>query len=339
MEALDIVEDVGQHEAIVPQELWDAVQAQLETNRDARQLGSRAKSSSLLAAMVTDGQGARLTPSHTVKSHRRYRYYLGREAKEMLGEKSVTGTSSRRLCVPAHELEEVVTRDWLALLGSEDLDSVLEMDASRADQSRALRDAAQALAGRWTLLSLAEQRQWLLGVDIQVVVRTDAVSWSCCAHRLQALLLQPAEAAMTRHLPASRNGERLTRTVAARVTRSGGEIRILLPDGDTPISADSRHATLLRTIAKARRWYQQLTSGAQPSLAAIARTEGVTRSYVVRLFPCAFLAPDLVQELIEGKAPPTANLAGLLYKIPLEWPVQRRLWAARAKPGRASVSL
>ena len=72
-------------------------------------------------------------------------------------------------------------------------------------------------------------------------------------------------------------------------------------------------------------------------MAAIARAEGVTRSYAVRLFPYALLAPDLVQELIDGKAPPTANLKGLLRAIPLDWAAQRRLWAARSKPGQTLV--
>lgn len=73
------------------------------------------------------------------------------------------------------------------------------------------------------------------------------------------------------------------------------------------IRTDSRHATPLHTVAKARHWYQQLTTRAQPLLAAIARAEGVTRSYAVRLFPYALLAPDLMQELIDGTAPPTVD--------------------------------
>ncbi len=45
----------GQHAALIPEPLWDAAQAQLRENRDARHLGTRAKHASLLAGPQATG--------------------------------------------------------------------------------------------------------------------------------------------------------------------------------------------------------------------------------------------------------------------------------------------
>lgn len=66
----------GQHAAIVDQSLWDEVQAMLTTNRVDRKRGTNAKEPSLLAGVLFDEHGRRLTPSHANKGERRYRYYV-----------------------------------------------------------------------------------------------------------------------------------------------------------------------------------------------------------------------------------------------------------------------
>ncbi len=67
----------GAHAAIVDQALWDDVQAILAANtRGVRRGGPHAPS--LLTGLVVDDQGEGLTPSHAVKTGRRYRYYVSR---------------------------------------------------------------------------------------------------------------------------------------------------------------------------------------------------------------------------------------------------------------------
>jgi hypothetical protein len=66
----------GDHEPIVGQELWDKVQQQLAINAVKRRSGAHDKEPSLLAGLIYDGNGTRMTPSHAVKDGKRYRYYL-----------------------------------------------------------------------------------------------------------------------------------------------------------------------------------------------------------------------------------------------------------------------
>src|SRR5258705_4540279 len=101
----------GEHEPIIDQPLWDAVQAQLASNAAQRNEGGKTLQPSLLAGMLFDGDGNRMTPSHAVKKGTRYRYYVSRS----LITKDRTEDSAG-LRVPAAEIEQFVSsrvRQWL----------------------------------------------------------------------------------------------------------------------------------------------------------------------------------------------------------------------------------
>src|SRR5439155_4040188 len=66
----------GQHPALIDTETWTAVRDQLATNARDHRRKVHAAEPSLLAGVVVDARGDRLTPSHAVKKGRRYRYYV-----------------------------------------------------------------------------------------------------------------------------------------------------------------------------------------------------------------------------------------------------------------------
>ena len=56
-----------------------------------------------------------------------------------------------------------------------------------------------------------------------------------------------------------------------------------------------------------------------------ASAEGVTRRYVARLIPLAFLAPDIVEKILSGAQPVDLTTDELTKRIhlPLDWAEQR----------------
>jgi DNA invertase Pin-like site-specific DNA recombinase len=96
----------GEHEAIVSRELWDRVHAVLAENPRARANRSRARTPALLAGLIFGPDGQPLTPTHTRKKGKLYRYY---RAPEDRGE-----TALRR--VPAGEVERAVVDQIRVLL-------------------------------------------------------------------------------------------------------------------------------------------------------------------------------------------------------------------------------
>ena len=93
---------MGEHPAIVTTALWEGVQARLRENTVAKRTGARAVQPSLLAGVLFDDEGNRLTPSHCTKGGKRYRYYFSQATL-----RSATGSGGVRR-VPAAELESLV---------------------------------------------------------------------------------------------------------------------------------------------------------------------------------------------------------------------------------------
>jgi site-specific DNA recombinase len=94
--------------------VWDQVQAILAENRVDRATGADAKQPSLLAGLIFDESGERLTPSHAVKKGTRYRYYVSRSL--IVGTAKDKSTGRR---IPAANLETLVITKLRSFLADE----------------------------------------------------------------------------------------------------------------------------------------------------------------------------------------------------------------------------
>ena len=104
----------GEHEPIIDEELWDEVQRQLAANRFDRATGAGATQVSLLAGLIYDDAGERMTPTHANKKGTRYRYYVSPGL--------VRGTrrnAPRGRRVPAADLERLVEERLTRFLQSD----------------------------------------------------------------------------------------------------------------------------------------------------------------------------------------------------------------------------
>ncbi|WP_300578181.1 recombinase family protein [Phenylobacterium sp.] len=103
----------------------------------------------------------------------------------------------------------------------------------------------------------------------------------------------------------------------------GGAKQIVTADG-TPVTPVEPDEALLRTIARARRWEAQLISGERSGADDIAAAEGVQGSFVAKVLKLAWMAPDLVEALLEGRRPRNAGLGDLMLRgLSIDWGEQR----------------
>ena len=94
----------GQHQSIVPQDLWDRVQQSLQHHQGAGRAGrTRQSFEALLAGKLFDDRGNRMSPSWAKKGSKRWRYYISQATLQ--GDKSKAGSIVR---VPAAALEALV---------------------------------------------------------------------------------------------------------------------------------------------------------------------------------------------------------------------------------------
>jgi site-specific DNA recombinase len=100
---------------------------------------------------------------------------------------------------------------------------------------------------------------------------------------------------------------------------------ILVPEGvqpqhARPIRSENR-ATLVASIARGRRWLDEVTTGAKATSESIAKREGCSARKVNMTISLAFLAPHLVRAAIEGRLPHGMGVTRLA-DLPAEWSQQ-----------------
>jgi site-specific DNA recombinase len=231
----------GEHTPIIDQPMWDTVQEQLAANTAGRHSGTRTHQPSLLAGMLFDAEGNRMTPSHAVKKGTRYRYYVSHR----LITKDQTERSDG-LRIPAGEIEHLVTgrvRQWL-------LDSGSIYQATRlsdpSTQRRLIARAAE-IGKSWTEFPGTRQRSFLTALIDRIDVGAYRIDIHFRPTRLAALL----DVAAT-PLPSATDDEIQILSIPVRLRRSGREITMRI-DGTDPFATAKPDARLIKLLIRAHR--------------------------------------------------------------------------------------
>jgi len=142
----------GEHMPIVDEALWDEVQLKLAVNAVERRSGATMKNASLLAGLLFDGEGHRMTPTHAIKRGTRYHYYV---SKPLISESRADAPGGLR--IPAGDIEQVVTTRICTLLSepAQVFEVLAHHVETTAQQRHMLRRAAE-LAANWSALKPME---------------------------------------------------------------------------------------------------------------------------------------------------------------------------------------
>ena len=95
------------------------------------------------------------------------------------------------------------------------------------------------------------------------------------------------------------------------------------PQDARPIRSENR-AILVASIARGRRWLDELIADPTANTESIAGREGCSVRKVNMTISLAFLAPDLVKAAIDGRLPHGMGVARLC-DLPAEWSRQRQM--------------
>jgi len=303
----------GEHTPIIDQPLWDAVQRQLADNTAERNSGTRTPQPSLLAGMLFDTEGNRMTPSYAVKQGRRYRYYISRPLITQDQRES-----SAALRIPAAEIEPLVTsrvRQWLLDPGG------IYQSTRLPDPSAQRRLIARAveIGKSWSELSGTRQRAFLTTLIDRIDVGADQIDIHLRPARLAALL----DVAATL-LSGATDDEIQILSVSVRLRRAGRAIRMLI-EGTDQFATAKPDARLVKLLIRARRFNATLLDSDGVLFAALAKREGVSPSYFTRLVRLSYLAPDITEAILDGRQPRDLTADKLLAhsRLPLTWREQR----------------
>jgi site-specific DNA recombinase len=170
---------------------------------------------SLLAGLLFDGNGDRMTPTHAAKNGARYRYYVSQPL--------ITGTrmsSPSGLLIPASNIEQLVADRILTLLSEPDrITAIAAAQQWGAAHQQQLVDRAGEFASNRSALSPAQMRTFLTTLIERVEVHPDRVDIHIHRARLTTALGLAVPAIPTGPHPDEAN---LTLSVAARIRRGQG---------------------------------------------------------------------------------------------------------------------
>ena len=294
----------GLHEAIVNEVLWDEVQAALAENRVERATRSTAADPSLLAGLVYDDSGERMSPTDANKKGTRYRYYVS----QSLIKRGRPQASEAACRVPAADLETLVEDRISALLRDET--AMLDAAGSTTIASRkSLIENATDLARRWPALPASDKRAILCALVARVDIRPETVE---VLVRLAALPLIVKPDLDIRRLQARPDGPVQVLSVPARLRRTGMETKLLIQGalGAEPPRRSDR--SVVRLIAKARQFNDLVMNSNARSMRELAAAAGVSGSYFTRVFRLNFLAPDITKAILQGRQPPEFSAIKLM---------------------------
>jgi hypothetical protein len=252
-----------------------------------------------------DENGEPLYVQGAVKGARRYRYYVSRGLVRGLVQDDQRGWR-----VAALELERAVRAvTQQILVDRAGIAGAIEEHAIDAGRMPSIFRVAEASVK--SLRSEAEAASVLTRLIERVGLKENGIQVSI---KLQIPSDEGRDTATPNELV-------LARFVPMRMKRRGVEMRLIIDGDTTPARVD---LPLLSATARAHRWSNDLLAARAQSIGEIAARENLTARHVRRVMRLAFVAPRIVEAIVEGRQPADLSAIALTQRIELH-----PLWTAQ----------
>lgn len=302
----------GQHEAIIDQEVWDQVQQTMSGNRRERSSPSNMKAPFLLTGLVFDEEGEPLYQAQASKKGKRYRYYISKQLA--LDPKS----ESNGWRLSARTLEATVIRPVKELLQDQQrLMDLLEFANPAPSLLQTLKLKADELAGKLIEENTGHQQAILQAIIHRVDLSANTITIDLSRKALARLLT------MEENIASNEHDNIIPLKLGITLQRKGVEAKLVIAGQSSGRQPDP---DLCRLIAKAKNWFDQLVSGEAGSVKEIADREKVFDTEITRILPLAFLAPSIIEDILNGCQPETLNVKSLkrISPLPSDWNEQQK---------------
>jgi DNA invertase Pin-like site-specific DNA recombinase len=268
----------GEQPPILDRKLFAAVRQKSLAQWSHRTV-ARNKSDHLLTGLLFDDAGHRMVATHATKAGVRYRYYVSTPFLHGEAKTASAGSVSR---VPAADIEDTVAR------------SLKEHLAAKQDGPTL---SALPLGNPSIFAEL------IAGIVVhkdRLVVRFKSDQTDEASDRPDAQLLT---------IPWQKPPSKRSRRILLPHNASRSEVR---PE------QFERRARLVSAIARGRQWLDDVVSGRVTTVAELCAREKCSVRQVNMTISLAFLAPDLVKAVVEGRLPRGIGVERLR-DPPTEW--------------------
>ena len=285
----------GLHNAIIEQAQWDNVQQKLQ-EASAKKRGTHISNphAALLKGKLFDETGDPLTPSHSNKKGRLYRYYISHHLLEKKDK------NAWRL--PASMIEKAITD-----LIKRDLPNKIHETSSNKD----------IIQNHYHLEQLKTQLQSLSQYGTLAMVKTinidrEEITIAVDQEELFNTLNMP--------YPKLKNETNIILKSAMLIKKRGVEQKLILNN-----SFEESDPILIKNLTMAHLWLNQIKSG--KSTKEIAEQIGKSESFIRNRIPLALLSPKIQKAIMNGTQPQELTAGKIIKsKIPTNWQGQEQLY-------------
>jgi site-specific DNA recombinase len=286
----------GEHEAIVDEELWNAVQQRLKEKAPPRKRPKNDPQPALLRGLLTDPEGRPMVPTYATKGTRRYAYYETRKDLARPEDPAATrigqGQLERHLIVQLtalledeHALRRISGEEEGGAL--QDLFSKAKVTVARLafDQSR-----VSIIPELIAAMQIGDER-------INVRLNADALG--------------------------SRSGKHWNWSIPLPPRKPFREAKLRIEQEEDRASVDQK---LVMLLVEAQQVRDLILTSPDLSLNQIAKREGRCRTQLRNLVRVSWLSPRIVEAIVSGKQPSHLDRRLLLEAdLPACWAAQEQM--------------
>jgi hypothetical protein len=292
----------GQHEAIINATQFEQVQTLLAARRTKRRSKNITEMPAMLAGLLWDGHGRRMSPTHTRRMGKCYRYYVSQN----------DGSAERAepvWRVSAGDIEQSVIDLVEALFAKRRQELILGSKLAPEISTR-LKENAKAAEGRF---SDARDRG-----DLSLIQSLlDRVELTSKGLRVTAKL-SPIDPAL--------GAGAFTGSTPIESKMTGRQTKIVM----APPERERRQPdpALIKLVVQAISTRAALESHSCHSFSDLALRLGYSREHAADLIRVSYLAPDIIAAILEGRHRPNLTRTRLIRArpLPMTWSEQRRLF-------------
>ena len=286
----------GEHEAIVSEDLWNAVQKRLQEKAPPRRRATNDPQPALLRGLLTDPQSRPMVPTYVSKGTRRYAYYETRKDLAQQGDVAATR-------IGQGHLERHLVIELIVLL--EDEHALRRI--SSEEEGSALRDLfAKAKHAADSLANETHRKKTISQLLAEVQVHLDRIE----------LKLNPEALG-------SSKGQQWNWKIDLPARRPFREAKLRIDEDTKPRPIDAKLIALLGDALRAR---ELAIANTELSINQIAKQEGRCRKQLTKLVRLSWLSPKILEAIADGHAPSRLTRKHLLDgDLPLSWAAQEEM--------------
>jgi hypothetical protein len=92
--------------------------------------------------------------------------------------------------------------------------------------------------------------------------------------------------------------------------------------GNSQLTTEASRLAIVKAIARARLWYEQIVDGTAQNVSQLARMHNVSQRYIKKIFRLASLSPESIESILTRPESLPLSLDDLLQDVPINWKQQ-----------------